>query len=525
MDDPALVEWSKIPYSAMSTKESAQISLDMARQTIVLLQNQNNVLPLKRGKEKIAVIGPNADNCPMMWGNYNGTPNHTVSILDGIQKKQKKIVYLPGCDLTNPLVMDCLMASQCAVDGKRGVRGTFWNNIDRQGTPVTTQQYTTPVSVTTAGMHNFAPGVQIEDFSAQYETVFTPKEAGEYVVNVEGTGHYEVYIDGEQKQKKHSWRTTPSRTVIQAEAGRSYRIEVLYQFVKTWGADLKINIAREEPIDYQKIIRQLAGIDKVIFVGGIAPTLEGEEMPVNIEGFRGGDRTSIELPAVQRNFLQALKDAGKTVIFVNCSGSAIALKPETASCDAIVQAWYSGQEGGQAVADVLFGDVNPSGKLPVTFYQSTEQLPDYEDYSMRGRTYRYFSDPLFAFGYGLSYTQFEIGEGTLSRTSFSVDEADAKITLTVPVKNKGHREGTEVVQVYVRDMADAEGPLRTLRAFQRVDVKAGATAMAQLTLDARTFELFDTTTNTMRTKPGRYEVFYGNSSQPADLKRLEITIQ
>ena len=383
MDDPALVEWAKIPYSAMSTKESAQKALDMARQTIVLLQNKGNVLPLKAGKERIAVIGPNADNAPMMWGNYNGTPNHTITILDGIRSKQKNIFYLPGCDLTYDKIMDNRLNTECNANGKRGLKGSFWNNTSREGKPVTIQFYTNPVAVTTAGMHNFAPGVSTEDFSALYETSFTPKEAGEYVVNVEGCGHFEVFINGERKQRVHSWRTTPTRTVLQAEAGQSFNIEVQYQFVKTWGANMKIEVAQEQPINYQAVISQLKGINKVIFVGGISPALEGEEMPVNIEGFKGGDRTNIELPRVQRNFLKALKDAGKTVIYVNCSGSAIALQPETETCDAIVQAWYAGQEGGTAVADVLFGAVNPSGKLPVTFYRSSEQLPDYEDYSMQ----------------------------------------------------------------------------------------------------------------------------------------------
>ena len=383
MDNPSLVEWSRIPYSVMSSKEHTQVALEMARQSIVLLQNKGNVLPLKKNAERIAVIGPNADNNPMMWGNYNGMPNYTVNILSGIKAKQKKVMYLPGCDLTDDKVMDCLFANNCQIGGKRGLRGTFWNNTKMEGTPVTTEYYTTPLAVTTAGMHNFAPGVKIEDFSAKYETTFTPKEAGEYVVNVEGCGDFEVYIDGERKQRVHSWRTTPTRTPIQAEAGRSYNIEVRYQFVKTWNADMKINVAREIPIDYDAIIAQLKGIQKVIFVGGISPALEGEEMPVNIDGFKGGDRTHIELPSVQRNFLKALKQAGKTVIFVNCSGSAIALQPETESCDAIVQAWYDGQEGGNAIADVLFGNYNPSGKLPVTFYKNSEQLPDYEDYSMK----------------------------------------------------------------------------------------------------------------------------------------------
>ena len=514
MDDPSLVEWSKIPYSAMSTKASAQLSLEMARQTIVLLQNKNNILPLKKNAEKIAVIGPNADDAPMMWGNYNGMPNHTVTILDGIKAKQKKLFYTKGCDLTYDQVMDCQLATQCAAGGKKGLKGTFWNNTTMDGKPVTTQYYTTPLAVTTAGMHNFAPGVQIEDFSAKYETVFTPNESGEYVVNVEGCGHFELYINGEKKFVEHTWRTTPTRTAIQAEKGKTYNIEVRFQFVKTWNANLKINIAKELPIDYQQIIAQLKGINKVVFCGGISAALEGEEMPVQIEGFKGGDRTSIELPKVQRNFLKALKEAGKQVIFVNCSGSAIALTPETETCDAIVQAWYAGQEGGTAVADVLFGDCNPSGKLSVTFYKDDSQLPDFEDYSMKGRTYRYFNDPLFAFGYGLSYTNFEIGEAKMQ----------GKESITIPVTNIGNSAGTETVQVYIRNLSDAEGPLKSLRAFQRVDVKKGETVNVTLKLDEKSFEFWDPETNTMRTKPGKYEILYGNSSMDKDLKKMTITL-
>ena len=517
MDDPALVEWSKIPYSAMSTKASANISLDMARQSIVLLQNNGNILPLKKNAEKIAVIGPNAHNEPMMWGNYNGTPNHTVTILDGIKAKQKKITYIPGCDLTYDQVLESHMASECtAPDGKRGLKGTFWNNTNMEGKPFTTEYYTKPVNVTTAGMHVFAPNLPIEDFSAKYETTFAPKEAGEYVVNVESTGHFELYINGEKKFTHHIWRATPTRTVLKAEKGQQFQIEVRFQTVKTWGASMKINVARELPIDYQETIAQLKGIDKVIFCGGIAPSLEGEEMPVNIEGFKGGDRTSIELPKVQREFLKALKAAGKQVIFVNCSGSAIALEPETQSCDAILQAWYAGQEGGTAVADVLFGDYNPSGKLSVTFYKSDAQLPDYEDYSMKGRTYRYFSDPLFAFGYGQSYTTFAIGDAT-------IEGQGGSYKVSVPVTNSGQRNGTEIVQVYIRNTADQEGPLKSLRGFQRVDVKAGQSATATIALTPESFEFWDAETNTMRAKPGTYEILYGNSSLDKDLKRLTIT--
>ena len=515
MDDPSLVEWSKIPYSAMSTKASANLSLDMARQTMVLLQNKDNILPLSK-KEKIAVIGPNADNMPMMWGNYNGTPNHTITILDGIKAKTKKLFYAAGCDLTYDKVMECLMASQCSFEGKKGMKGTFWNNRRMEGKPVTTQYYTQPLAVTTFGMHNFAPGVQLEDFSAKYETVFTPKESGEYVVNVDACGHFELYIDGVQKFRHHIWRTTPNRVAIQAEKGKSYNIEVRFSHIHTYNANLAINIAKEHPIDYQETIAQLKGIDKVIFVGGIASSLEGEEMPVDIEGFKGGDRTNIELPKVQRDFLKALKDAGKKVIFVNCSGSCIALQPETETCEAILQAWYPGQEGGTAVADVLFGNYNPSGKLPVTFYKNSSQLPDYEDYSMKGRTYRYFDDALFPFGYGLSYTTFEIRNEKLEMRN------DGGCTVTVDVVNTGKKDGTEIVQLYIRNLQDPDGPLKSLRAFERVEVKAGQTVNAKLTLGNKAFEFWDPETNTMRAKSGKYEILIGTSSADKNFKKLYL---
>ena len=529
MDDPSLVEWSKIPYSAMDSKEHRQIALDMARQTIVLLQN-NNILPLQKGMEKIAVIGPNADNEPMMWGNYNGTPNHTITILEGICDKLKikreklkannpKLFYKAGCDLTYDRVFESLMATQCSFEGKKGMKGTFWNNRQMEGKPVTTQYYTAPLAVTTFGMHNFAPGVQLEDFSCKYQTVFTPSESGEYVVNVDGCGQFELFIDGEQKFRHRIWRTTPNRVAIQAEKGKSYTIEVRFAHVHTYNANLAINIAKEHPIDYSETINQLKDVDKVIFVGGISAALEGEEMPVEIDGFKGGDRTHIELPKVQRDFLRALKDAGKQIIFVCCSGSAIALLPETEICDAIVQVWYPGQEGGTAVADVLFGDYNPAGKLPVTFYKSSDQLPDYEDYSMKGRTYRYFTDALFPFGYGLSYTTFDMGNPQVKVNG------DGSGTVTVDVANTGSRDGDEIVQVYIRDLQDVDGPLKSLRAFKRVAVKAGQTATATLPLTRESFEFWDAQTNTMRVKPGQYEVLVGNSSLDKDLKRQTITIK
>ena len=509
MDDPSLVEWSKIPSSVLESKEHLQIALDIARQSIVLLQNNNNVLPLAKN-EKVAVIGPNANDKVMMWGNYNGTPTTTSTVLDGVRLYNKKAKYMQGCDLTdNKIVTDVF--DQLSFEGKKGFKGTFWNNAKREGTPVATLWHASPFFKTTAGNYQWAPGVNLTDFSAQYETVFRPKKSGEVVINVESVSDFDVIVNGEVKQKFNTWRVTPTRTPIQVEAGKEYKIEIHFAHVPTWGASIRVNVGTESIINYDDIIKKLAGYDKVIFVGGIAPSLEGEEMPVTIDGFKGGDRTNIELPAVQRNFLKALKAAGKKVIYVNCSGSAIGLQPETESCDAIVQAWYPGMKGGEAVADVLYGKVNPSGKLPITFYKNSEQLGDFEDYNMAGRTYRYMKNdkPLYPFGYGLSYTDFEIGNATLSADKITKGQT---VTMTIPVTNKGKKDGTEVVQVYVKNPSDPNGPIKQLRAYKRVDVKAGQTVNATITINDKSLEWFDEGTNTIHTKEGSYELVYGNSS-------------
>ena len=522
MDDPSLVEWSKIPASVLESKEHLQLALDMARQTMTLLQNKNDILPLKKG-EKIAVIGPNADDKTMMWGNYNGTPTTTVTVLDGIKAINKNIVYMKGCDLTdNKIVTD--LFDQMSFEGKKGFKGTFWNNTKFEGKPVTTLYHSSPFFKTTAGNYQFAPGVNLIDFSAKYETVLKPKKSGEVVINVESVSNFDVFVNGERKQHFSTWRVTPTRTPIQVEAGKEYKIEIRFSHITTYGASIRVNVGTESVIDYDALIKKLAGVDKVVFVGGIAPSLEGEEMPVNIDGFKGGDRTHIELPAVQRNFLKALKAAGKKVILVNCSGSAIAFQPESESCDAILQAWYPGMKGGQAVAEALYGKINPSGKLPVTFYASSDQIGDFEDYNMEGRTYRYMRDkkPLFPFGHGLSYTTFEIGKASLSSSTL---KEGGSIKLTVPVKNVGKMDGTEIVQVYVRNPQDPNGPVKQLRGYQRVDVKAGQSANAVITLDEKSFEWFDEDTNTIYTKEGNYELFYGNSSAPEALQMVSVKVK
>jgi len=521
MDDDALVPWSKIPMSIVNNDEHRKLALDMALKSMTLLQNKNDILPLAKSK-RIAVVGPNANDKPMLWGNYNGTPVRTITILDGITSKLSadKVIYEKGCDLVEDKVTESYF-SQCSIDGKKGFKVSYWNNKNLTGDIVATQQIVDPIKLTTAGQHEFATGVRLEGFSGKYETEFTPSKSEDLVFKCGATGYFELLVNGKSLANYNNWRTLPTRIPFNVESGKKYKIEIRYAQLNNWEANLEFNLGKEVDVDYTDLIKKLQGTDVVVFVGGLSTQLEGEEMPVSYPGFKGGDRTDIELPAVQRNCLKALKQAGKKVIFVNCSGSAIAMVPETQSCDAILQAWYGGESGGQAVADVLFGDYNPSGKLPITFYKSLKQLSDFEDYSMKGRTYRYMSDPLFPFGFGLSYTTFSIGNAKLSNTAIKSNES---VELTIPVSNKGKRNGTEIVQVYVRKVNDTDGPLKTLKGFQRVDVSAGKTAQAVINLPYNSFEFFNRTTGKMEVSAGEYEVLYGSSSDAKDLKTTKIIV-
>ncbi|MTK54327.1 MAG: glycoside hydrolase family 3 protein [Paludibacter sp.] len=522
-DDNSIVPWAQIPASVLNNQEHRQLALDMAREAMTLLQNKKNLLPLSKTGKQIAVIGPNANDKPMLWGNYNGTPVHTISILDGIKTKisDKKIMYDKGCDLVEDKVTQSYF-DQLSSGNKKGFKVTYWNNIDRSGDPVATVQISNPIKMTTAGQHEFASGVKLEGFSGLFEAEFTPKVSEELVFKGGATGDFELIVNGQSLQKYSNWRTLPSRIPFKVEAGKTYKIEIRYAQKNNWQANIELDFGKELNVDYTKLIDKLKGVETVVFVGGLSGSLEGEEMPVSYPGFKGGDRTNIDLPAVQRNCLKALKEAGKKVIFVNCSGSAIALTPETESCDAILQAWYPGELGGQAVADVLFGDYNPSGKLPITFYKSSAQLKDFEDYSMKGRTYRYMTDALFPFGYGLSYTKFTIGNATLDKNTLSANE-DVKVT--IPVSNTGKRQGTEILQVYVRKVNDVDGPLKTLKGFQRVSLNAGQKTNVTIDLPSSSFEFYDWSQRKMMVTPGEYEIFYGNSSDAKDLKKATVVIR
>jgi len=523
MDDDALVPWTKIPISIVNNDEHKKLALDMAREAMTLLQNKNKALPLSKSAKKIAVIGPNANEKRMLWGNYNGTPFNTITILDGIKAKipENKILFDRGCDLTEKMYIKTVIGD-CSFDGKAGIKATYWNNRDLTGDVVATVQITNPIQLTTEGQHQFGPGVNLEGFSGKYQTVYKPKESGEMVFKIESRGGFELLVNGDTIYKPRRFGPRTLRIPLKVEQGKEYKIEANFRQLRTWTASLNMNFGKEVPVKFNELVEKLKGIDVVIFVGGISSALEGEQMPVELPGFKGGDRTDIELPEIQRDCIKALKQAGKKVIFVNCSGSAMGLVPETENCDAILQAWYAGESGGQAVADALFGDYNPSGKLPITFYKNIKQLGDFEDYSMKGRTYRFMSNPLFPFGFGLSYTTFSIGDAKLNKTAIKANES---VDLTIPISNTGKRDGTEVVQVYIHKINDIDGPLKTLRDFQRVEVAVGKTNEAVIKLPYNSFEFFDRAIGKMIVSMGDYEIFYGNSSDTKSLKMAKITIQ
>lgn len=522
-DDDAVVPWTRIPESVLSSDRHRELSHKMSRQTMTLLHNHNNVLPLDATSiGRIAVIGPNADDDEVLWGNYNGVPIHTITILDGITSivSEDNVYYEKAVDLVDDKTTISYFP-QLTGNGQPGFTARYWNDPDFQGEVVATQQMPRALQLTTAGQHEFAPGVRLERFSAIYEGEFVPTVTEELVFKGGATGFFELTVNEEVIQSYTNWRTLIARIPYTFEAGKKYTIRIRYAQRENWQANINLDFGREEDVNYGSIVNRLAGIDTVIVAGGLSGRLEGEEMPVSFPGFKGGDRTDIELPSVQRNLLRALKEAGKTVIFVNLSGSAIAFEPELESTDAILQAWYGGQTGGLAVAEVLFGEVNPSGKLPVTFYGNSDNLGDIEDYSMKNRTYRYTEAYLFPFGFGLSYTEFKIGSAEISKTAFGTDES---VTITVPVTNLGERDGTEVVQIYIRKKDDTDGPIRTLRGFQRVEVRAGAMSHAVIELPPSTFEFFNSELRKMDVVPGEYVIYYGNSSSQKDLQELVVRL-
>ena len=336
MDDDAIVPWTKIPASVINNEEHRKLALDMARETMTLLQNRNNILPLKKSVRKIAVIGPNADNARMLWGNYNGTPVRTITVLDGIRSKvpAKKITYDRACDIVDSKVI-VSFAPECSIDGSQGFKASYWNNTTLSGDPVADQRLSGPLKLATEGKNELAPGVKLDGFSARFETEFTASQTEEIVFRCGVAGSFELLVNGESVRKYEDWRAMASKIPYKVEKGSKYKIEIRFTHRYNWQAVIEFDFGRETDQDLSGLLAKLKGIDVVIFAGGLSNELEGEEMPVLLPGFKGGDRTDIELPAVQRNCIKMLKQAGKKVIFVNCSGSALGLVPETENCEAI----------------------------------------------------------------------------------------------------------------------------------------------------------------------------------------------
>lgn len=515
------VSWNKIPYSVVCCQKHQDLAFKMAQKSIVLLQNRNNLLPLNKNI-KIALIGPNANDSVMQWGNYNGTPNHTSTLLEGLKKilPTDKLIYEPGCDHTSNVALQSLF-QQCSIDGKTGFKALYWNKCQQSGIPEVTNHVNTPLRFTTAGAIVFAPKVSLEGFSAIYQSTFRPVKSEEVVFSLHTQGDAKLYINDQQVTSISNMKNNRAYA-MQVEAGKEYRIEIRFTAPEEGYATLNFDFGREVPLNLESVINKVKDVDVIVFAGGISPKLEGEEMPVCVPGFRGGDREYIELPTIQTRLISELKKAGKKIVLINFSGSAVALAREAEMCDAIVQAWYPGQAGGDAITSVLFGEYNPAGRLPVTFYKSTTQLPDFLDYSMKNRTYRYFNEePLFQFGYGLSYTSFEYGQAEISSKEIKIG---SPCSLTIPVTNTGNYDGEEVIQVYLSRPDDKKGPSHTLRAFKRISIRKGDTKLVSFELDTESFEWFDEKSNTMHPMEGNYVIRYGGSSDLSSLKEIDVIL-
>ena len=522
------VPWTQIPSSVIASKAHKDLAEKMAEEGIVLLQNRNNLLPLKSVGMKIVVMGPNANDSIMQWGNYSGYPTSTTTILQGIRKYVKDAKYIPACTLTGNEVTESKFNLLTSTDGSKGMKATYWNNSEMKGEPVATAMMTSPINQSNGGNTVFAPGVNLTNFSARYEGVFTPEKDENLNIKMGCDDGYRLIIDGDTVADvwKGRARVQMLNKPISVKAGKPVKIQVDY-FQMTDMAVMQFDIVKNYTPTESQLLAEVGDADVVVFVGGISPSLEGEEMKVSEPGFKGGDRTDIELPQAQRKVMEMLHRAGKRVVFVNCSGSAIAMVPETENAESILQAWYPGERGGEAVAKVLFGEVNPSGKLPVTFYKSTSDLPDFLDYTMKNRTYRYFKgEALFPFGHGLSYTSYEYGKPTLKKVKSEERRVknSSAYSLSFSLSNKGNREGTEVAQVYIRRMDDAEGPIKTLKAFKRITLKAGEKQQVTISLTRQSFEGWDSQTNTMRVVPGKYQIFVGGSSAEAAKNVIEVKV-
>lgn len=511
MFDPAsMVKYAQTPASVLESPAHKAHSLKMARESIVLLRNENNLLPLSKKLKKIAVIGPNADNAIAVLGNYNGTPSEIVTVLQGIKNKlgsNTEVVYEKAVNFTNDTLLQYDdVKDQYTWNGQKGFYAEYFNNRELKGEPIAKRMELNIDQHWQEGQ-NVIDTLKAYNFSVRYTTDFKATETGDITFEMDADDGYRFLINGREVLNAWTRNRWGARTYkLSTEENKVYRLVVEY-YQGEGKASVRLSAGHFAKSDLAALSDKVKDADAIVFVGGISPQLEGEEMRVDYPGFNGGDRTSILLPAAQTSLLKSLRATGKPIVFVMMTGSAIAIPWESENIPAIVNAWYGGQSAGTAVADVLFGDYNPSGRLPVTFYKSDADLPGFSDYSMNNRTYRYFKgDPLYEFGYGLSYTKFQYDQIKIVKGK--------TISVSARVTNAGGRDGEEVVQLYVAaPQTDAEA-LRSLKGFQRLSLKKGQSKTVSFTLKPEELSALDEAGNP---KPlnGKLVISVGGS-QPND---------
>jgi beta-glucosidase len=489
-DPPASVPYSGVKAGENDSETHRQLALRVAREAIVLLKNQNNFLPLKHAPANIAVIGPNADDLDALEGNYNGTPSKPVTILGGIRARfpQAKVTYVKGTGLVGPVTAAVPTSALC-VDAScsgHGLKGEYFPNMKLEGSPALTR---TDSTVDFAwGDTGMSPEL-LKNYSARWTGVLLPPVTGDYLVGFTGQDGYRVWLDNELVTE--DWNVHhPASTLtkkLRLEKDRRYAVKIEYfQDVRSAEARFIWSLPDQGG---REAVEAARSADLVVVAMGLSARIEGEEMKVDAEGFAGGDRTKIDLPGPQEQLLERLFATGKPTVLVLMNGSALAVNWADQNLPAILEAWYPGEEGGTAVAEAIAGDFSPAGRLPVTFYKSTLQLPAFDDYSMAKRTYRYFDgEPLYPFGYGLSFTSFDYKNVRTDRVTASSKES-AKIS--VDVVNTGAMAGDEVVQLYVSHPGVAGAPLRALKGFQRVHLDRGEMKTVTFTLGDRQLSVVD----------------------------------
>lgn len=522
-DPEERVRFASIPYSVVDNNAHRALALEAARKSMVLLKNDNNTLPLKKDIGTVAVIGPNSDQWLMLLGNYNGVPSDPVTPLRGIREKlpSSKVLFAQGCELSDGIPMFYTIPGRVLFteDGKAGIKADYYNNKELNGDIL----YSSVDTILDANWKDKAPRNDMDDdnFGVRWTGVLQPDQSGVYQLGVISTSNTKLYLDDSIIAKtvyhfrdEYGDPRLRKSVPIKLEAGKKYKLKV--EASETF-ADAQVQLvwAAPKPDLRKEALDAAKQADVVVMCMGLTPRMEGEEMDTQADGFRGGDRTKISLPAVQEQLIKDVKALGKPVVLVLLNGSALAVNWANDNVPAILEAWYPGQAAGRAIADVLFGDYNPGGKLPVTFYKSENDLPSFSDYNVTTQTYRYFKgDPLYPFGYGLSYTTFQYD-------NLKVD-ADQKggepVKLSVNVKNTGSLAGDEVVQVYVSGKSSTgHAPLRSLRAFKRIHLQPGEAKTVDLVISPDAFS-FMNEKNEKAVAPGQYEIAAGGGQPDVKLK-------